>query len=150
MGGTGRAAVHHQSPSGVLGLLLSRKSSRHFAAASLEVRCQTGRSSSTTMVSPPALSPPHLRLARCSAQTDCRGRIDPMCRLWGRGGRRYRAPQEPGCRKRVKINRPSLNCMVLWWLKSLCMFDFMIEYDIYCTLNLLCISCISCIRGHGL
>lgn len=36
------------------------------------------------------------------------------------------------------------------WLKSLCMFDFMIEYDIYCTLNLLCISCISCIRGHGL
>lgn len=86
----------------MLGSLLSCNASRHFAAASVEVRCQTGRSSSTTMVSPAALPLPRLLLAHCSAQTGCRGRIDPMCLLWGRGGRRYRAPREPGCRTRER------------------------------------------------
>lgn len=101
--GCGAIHHHHHSPSVMLGSLWSCNASRHFAAASVEVRCQTGRSSSTTMVSPAALSLLHLRLARCSAQTDCRGRIDPMCPMWGRDGRRYRAPQEPGWRERVKM-----------------------------------------------
>ena len=84
----------------MLGSLLSCNASRHFAAASLEVRCQTGRSSSTTTASPDALSLPRLRPARYRAQTGCRGRIDPTSLLWGRGGRRYLALREPGCRTR--------------------------------------------------
>lgn len=57
------------------------------------------------MASPRA--PPLLRLHldRCSAQTDCRGRIDPMSPLWGRGGRRYQAPQEPGCGRSGPIEK---------------------------------------------
>lgn len=84
--------------SGTLESLLSSNVSRHFAAASLEVRCQTGRSSSTTRVSPAAPPLPHQCLARRNAQTGCKGQNVPMCPLWGRGGHQYQAPQEPGCR----------------------------------------------------
>lgn len=57
------------------------------------------------MASPRA--PPLLRLhlVRCSAQTDCRGQIDPMSPLWGRGGHRYQAPQEPGCGRSRPIEK---------------------------------------------
>lgn len=71
---------------------------RHFAAASVEVTCQTGRSRSTTKAFPDARSLLHVRLAHCSAQIGCRGQIDPTCLLWGRGGHRYQAPQESECK----------------------------------------------------
>lgn len=83
--------------SGTHGSPLSCDVSRHFEVASAGARRQTGRNSSTTMASPRA--PPLLRLHldRCSAQTDCTGRIDPMSPLWGRSGHQYQAPQEPEC-----------------------------------------------------
>lgn len=84
----------HSSPWGVTGTSLSNNASRHFAVTSVEVRYQTGQSSSTTTVSPPALLLPHLD--HCNAQTDCRGQIYPTCPPWGRGDHRYRASREPG------------------------------------------------------
>lgn len=84
--------------SGMMGCLLSQILSRHFSVASVEVRCQTGRNSSTTKASPAAQSLLHSPRAHCSAQSCCRGQIDPMCLLWGKGGRQYQAPREPGCR----------------------------------------------------
>lgn len=59
--------------------------------------CQTGKSRPTTKASPAARSFLH-SLAPCCAQTGCKGQIDPMCLLWGIGGRQYQASQEPGCR----------------------------------------------------
>lgn len=84
----------HSSPWGVSATSLSNNASTQFAATSVEARSQTGQSSSTTTVSPPALLLPHLD--HCNAQTGCRGQTDPTCPPWGRGGRRYRAPGEPG------------------------------------------------------
>lgn len=82
------------SPWGVSGTWVSSNASRKFAATSVEVRYQTGQSSSTTTVSPPALHLPHLD--HCNAQTGYRGQICPTCPSWGRGDRRYRALWEPG------------------------------------------------------
>lgn len=84
----------HSSPWGVSGTSLSNNASRQFAATSVEVRHQIGRSSSTTTVSPPALLLPHLD--HCNAQTGCRGQMSPMCPSWGRSDRLYRASREPG------------------------------------------------------
>lgn len=76
------------------GTRVSSNASRKFAATSVEARYQTGQSSSTTTVSPPALHLPHLD--HCNAQTGYRGQICPTCPSWGRGDRRYRARREPG------------------------------------------------------
>lgn len=81
-------------PCGVPGTSLSNNTSRQFSATSVEVLYQTGRSSSTTTASLPALL--LLHLDHCNAQTGCRGQICPTCPPWGRGGRLCRAPREPG------------------------------------------------------
>lgn len=57
------------------------------------------------MASPGALHLHRLHVDHCSARTDCRGRIDPMSPLWGRGGRQCRAPQGPGCRRGAPMRR---------------------------------------------
>lgn len=101
---------------GAIRSLLTSNASRYFEAASSEVWCQTGRNRPTTKVSPAAPPSPHLHLAQCSARTDCRGRIYPMCLLWGRSGHRYPAPQEPECsvQKMVDSRDDELVTMYVW------------------------------------
>lgn len=91
-----------RSPSGRFGSSLSENASTQFSATTVVVWYQTGKSSSTTMVFLPAVFLLQLHLDHCSAQTDGRGQIAPMCPLRGRGGHWHQAPREPGCRMKVK------------------------------------------------
>lgn len=76
--------------------------SKRSSAARSGVKCQTGRSSSTTTASP--ASPP-LRHPRWSAQTGCRDQTAPSCPPWERGGLQYQAPREPVEKRGNKKNK---------------------------------------------